>query len=114
MTDEQVWRLEERLWLEGASFYEEVLDAACLMAFPGIGVLRIADILDIVKAAQRWESVTMTHRALSRAGDGVIVLGYAAEGHRPDAEHYHCFCTSTYRYDGGRLRLVQHQQTLAQ
>jgi len=37
----------------------------------------------------------------SRAGEGVIVLGYTAEGHRQGAEPYRRFCTSTYR--SGRL-----------
>jgi hypothetical protein len=113
MTDEEVWTLEERLWLEGAGVYENVLDPACLMAFPGVGVLRAADILDGVKTAPRWTSVAMTNRALGRAGESVIVVGYTAEGHRPGAEPYRCFCTSTYRRDAGRWKIVQHQQTIA-
>jgi hypothetical protein len=32
--DEDVWMLEERLWLEGLNVYQDVLDPACLMAFP--------------------------------------------------------------------------------
>ena len=35
------------------------------------------------------------------AGEGVIVLGYTAEGHRQGAEPYRRFCTSIYR--SGRL-----------
>ena len=52
--DEDVWMLEERLWLEGLNVYQDVLDPACLMAFPGIGVLRAADIFDTLKSAPRW------------------------------------------------------------
>jgi|HubBroStandDraft_4_1064222.scaffolds.fasta_scaffold53191_2 hypothetical protein len=34
--DEDVWMLEERLWLEGLNVYQDVLDLdpPCLMAFP--------------------------------------------------------------------------------
>ena len=112
MNDEQAWALEERFWLEGSSVYDGLLDPACLMAFPGMGVMRAADILDSLKNAPRWASVDMTNRTVSRAGTAVIVLGYSAEGRREGAEPYRAFCTSTYWSDGGTWKLVQHQQTL--
>lgn len=111
MDDEAAWAMERRFWLEGAAAYDTQLDPACIMAFSGMGVLRAADILKSLKDAPRWKSVEMVDRALGRAGDGVIVLGYRAEGHRAGAEPYRCFCTSTYRRDGGRWMLVQHQQS---
>lgn len=113
MDEQAIWTIEERLWLEGPSVYEEVLDPACLMAFPGMGVMRAADILDSLKQAPRWASVEMTARASGRAGDAVIVLGYTAEGRREGAQPYRCFCTSTYRAAGEHWKLVQHQQTPA-
>ena len=45
--------------------------------------------------------------------DAVFVLGYTAEGKRNGEQPYRCFCTSTYRADGERWKLVQHQQTMA-
>jgi hypothetical protein len=113
MEDAAAWALEERFWLEGAGVYDELLDPACLMVFPGLGVMHAADILDSLEGAARWASVTLTDRVLKRAGDGVVVLGYRAEGRRVGAEPYRCFCTSTYRAHGPAWRLVQHQQTLA-
>jgi Domain of unknown function (DUF4440) len=113
MDDEGMWALEERFWVEGSSVYDELLDPACLMAFPGMGVMRVPAILDGLKGASRWVSVQMTDRAVSRPGGTVIVLGYTAEGRRDGAEPYRCFCTSTYRADGGHWKLVQHQQTMA-
>ena len=111
MDDAQAWSLEERFWTEGASVYDALLDPACLMAFPGVGVMRAADVLESLKGAPRWASVEMTGRAVGRAG-GVVVLGYAAEGRREGAAPYRCLCTSTYRRtDGGAWKLVQHQQT---
>lgn len=113
MNEQAIWALEKRFWLEGASVYDDLLDPACLMAFPGMGVMRAADILDSLKQAPRWTSVDMTDCSLGKAGHSVIVLGYTARGQREGAEPYRCFCTSTYRADGERWKLMQHQQTLA-
>jgi len=113
MDDADAWRTEERFWLEGPSVYEEQLDAACLMVFPGFGVMRSAEILDSLKSAPRWMAVTMTDRVLARPGAGILVLGYRAEGRREGQEPYRCYCTSTYRREARSWKLIQHQQTLA-
>ena len=113
MDDKAMWALEERFWVAGSSAYDELLDPACLMALPGMGVMRAPAILDGLKGASRWASVQMTDRAITRAGETLIVLGYTAEGHRDGAEPYRCFCTSTYKAGRERWKLVQHQQTIA-
>jgi len=113
MDDEQAWELEERFWLEESSVYDGLLDPECLMAFPGMGVMRAADILGSLKNAPRWASVEMTDRAIGRSSDAAVVLGYSAEGRCDGAAPYRCFCTSTYRADGGAWKLIQHQQTLS-
>jgi hypothetical protein len=104
----------DNFWLEGPSVFEQQLDPACLMVFPGLGVMRAAEILDSLKSAPRWMSVTMTDRALARPGAGILVLGYKAEGRRESQPPYRCYCTSTYREEAGSWKLVQHQQTLAE
>ncbi|WP_029029189.1 nuclear transport factor 2 family protein [Salinarimonas rosea] len=111
MNDDAAWALEERFWLDGPSFYRETLHEGCVMAFPGMGLLRVPDILRSIEHAPRWSSVRMHDRILARAGDDVVVLGYGAEGRREGAEPYRCLCTSTYRADEGRWTLIQHQQT---
>lgn len=113
MIDETAWKTEERLWLEGVEVYDEIVDPACLMAFPSMGVLQTPAVRKGLEGATRWTSVAMTNRTLSRAGDDVMVLGYTAEGERKGARPYLCFCTSTYRAVGESWKLVQHQQTLA-
>lgn len=112
MNEDSVWMIEKRLWLEGASAYEDVLDPACLMAFPGIGVMRAPEVLESLRGAPPWQSVQMTEQTVGRTGV-IIILGYRAEGRSEGREPYHCFCTSTYQINGGRWRIVQHQQTLA-
>lgn len=106
-----VWKTEERLWLDRVSAYDEIFDPACLMAFPGTGVLQVTAILKGFEGAARWASVTTTDRTMSRAGDDVLVLGYTAKGERDGSKPYRCFCTSTYRAVGEGWKLVQHQQT---
>ena len=36
----RLWDIERTLWLDGVSAYRERMDEACLMAFPGMGVMR--------------------------------------------------------------------------
>jgi hypothetical protein len=111
--DQAAWAQERRFWLEDPSAYKDLLDPACLMAFPGAGVMRAADILESLKGTPRWASVNMIDCKVARAGDSVIMLGYRVEGRREGADPYQCFCISTYRRVGNRWQLVQHQQTLA-
>ena len=113
MDDEIAWKTEQRLWLEGIAAYDELLDPACLMAFPGMGVLDVPAIIEGLKGAPRWTEVKMSDRVVSRAGNAVIVLGYTAEGRLENENPYRCFCTSTYRAEGQGWKLVQHQQTPA-
>jgi hypothetical protein len=75
LDDEAAWAQEKRFWLEGSSIYDDLLDPACLMAFPAMGVMRAADILESLKGAPRWASVDMIDREVGRVGDTVVVLG---------------------------------------
>ena len=111
MEDEAAWKLEERFWLEGSTVYDALLDPECLMAFPQMGVMRAAEVLDSLEGAPRWTSVEMADRTIGRPGDDVLVLGYRATGRREGAEPYLTLCTSTYRRNEGAWKLVQHQQT---
>jgi hypothetical protein len=111
MTDEEVWQVERSLWLEGPSAYRGRLDDACIMAFAGTGLMRAADILESLAEAPRWDDVEMRSATIGRGGDWAIVIGYYATGSRRDSDRYTCYCTSTYRRDGDRWLLLQHQQT---
>jgi len=111
MTEDDIWGLEERFWLDGLSFYESHLDPECLMAFPGMGVMGAGEILKSLRDAPRWASVDMADRAVGRPVDTLMVVGYRATGYREGASPYQVFCTSTYRSDGVDWKLVQHQQT---
>lgn len=102
MTDEDAWRTEERL------------DPACVMAFPApAGIMHGAGIAESLAGAPRWSSVAMADRHVGRAVPDVHVLAYRARAQSDGAAPYEAYCTSTYRRDGDRWRLVQHQQTPA-
>lgn len=107
-----LWDLERRFWLDGEPHYRAALDPVCLMVF-GFGVLNREAILESLEAAPRWTSVTMAERRLARPTDELALLAYRATGLRESEPPYEAWCSSTYRRDGPRWRLVQHQQTQA-
>lgn len=107
-----LWDLERRFWLEGAAHYERALDPGCVMVFP-FGVLTGEAILESLEAAPRWASVETAERRLAQPADDLAVLAYLATGRRTGEAPYEAWCSSTYRRDGPRWRLVQHQQTPA-
>ena len=110
--EHDLWAMERSLWLGGPDVYRRVLDPACLAALPGVGILPAsAAILKSLEEAPRWDEVEMGDRQLARPADDIAVLAYSAVGRRTGAEPYRTLCTSTYRRDGARWRLVQHQQT---
>src|SRR5947209_10262438 len=106
VTEDEMWNLEERFWLEGSSVYEVHLHPTCVMVFPGLGVMRASEVMESLKEAPRWASVHMTERVVARASSSVTVLGYKAEGRRQGSRPYLVFCTSTYCTEGDTCRLV--------
>ena len=111
MTDEDdIWTIEDLLWTGGTDAFRNRLSPACLMAFPGIGVLQGEQIMDSLKQAPRWQSVSMEGRHKAET-DGVAVLGYVATGLRDGDAPYHAQCTSTWVRSAQGWRLVQHQHT---
>lgn len=108
------WAEEERWWKGGADAMAAALDSDAVMVFaPPVGILTGLSILDTLEGAPRWTEVEMTERVALRPTADIVVLAYRAEGRRGEAEPYVAYCTTTYRSDGERWRLVQHQQTAA-
>lgn len=111
MSDEELWKLEEAFWTGGEDHYQSALDPACLMVFPGVGPLTASAALEGLKSAPRWKSVGMDDRRLTRPSEEVATLAYRARGEREGAAPYEAWCSSSYRRDGERWLLFQHQQT---
>jgi hypothetical protein len=109
--DDEVWKLEERFWLEGSEVYDELLDERCVMAFSSpIGIMQGSEITRSLQGAPRWRTVAIAERTVA-AGCRHDRSRLSSEGQRAGAETYTAFCTSTYRLAGESWKLVQHQQT---
>lgn len=110
--DDDVWRLEELLWIGTLAEFKQAVHPACIMAFATpVGIMAGAEILQSLQGVPRWTSVMMRERQECRPADGVVVLAYEAEGEREGDPPYRAICTSTYWRSDHGWRLVQHQQT---
>ena len=106
-----LWEREQRFWLDGSDFYREHMTRNALMVFPKpVGILKGDEVLQSLKGAPRWKSVDLDRRSIAEAGD-TTVLAYEATGLREGGEPYSALCCSTYVKDGGRWKLLAHQQT---
>jgi hypothetical protein len=105
-----LWTIEEALWLEGNDAYRSHMADECLMLFGSMGILEGAEIIATLENAPRWASVDMNDRHMAVNGQ-TTVIAYQAVGRREGADPYQALCSSTYvRQDGG-WKIVQHQQT---
>jgi hypothetical protein len=79
MGDEAIWSLEERFWTGGEEHYRGTLDPECVMAFPGPpGILAGTRIIEALRGAPRWSSVSMTERQTGHPSPEIVVVAYRA------------------------------------
>jgi len=111
----QLVALERLLWTGGPDAYEEHLAPEALMVFPSpVGVLERAATVDSIRAADRWQQVSLDEVRTSRLADDVVALVYQATASRTDLdEPYRAAVASTYRRAGQGWELVLHQQSPA-
>ncbi len=111
--DALLWDMEERFWTGGADSARQMTARGAVFVFPyPAGILQGDSLWREKDVAQRWRSVEMSERHLSREGD-VAVLAYRVTAERGGEPICEALCTSTYLKDGdGWLRLT-HQQTPA-
>lgn len=109
MTD--LWALEERFWLDDITQYETYMHPRARMVFPSpVGILDAQGVLESLKQAPRWDTVTFHEPHIAHHGDTAI-LTYQGEGQRGEAEPYQALCSSTYLFEDGSWRLICHHQT---
>ncbi|GLQ55140.1 nuclear transport factor 2 family protein [Devosia nitrariae] len=114
MFEDQIWRSEERLWLEGPAAYGELLHELCVMVFPApVGILQGDAIIESLRGVPRWQGVTMTDKLLREPNSDTAMLAYKAEGRRQGSPPYHAYCSSSYVRRGDRWQMTHHQQTPA-
>lgn len=112
MTDQdEIWDLEERFWTGGADSARQMTARDAVFVFPyPAGILQGDALLREKDVAQRWRSVVMSDRYLSRQGD-IAVLAYRVSAERSDVPIYEALCTSTYLKDDDKWLRLSHQQT---
>ena len=109
---DQLWQIEERLWLGGAEAFRSHVDPDAVMVMPvPAGILRGQDkVLDSLNGAPRWRTVRFSDTSCRRTGM-IAQLAYHASAERADQPIYTALCASTYLDDGDGWRLIAHQQT---
>lgn len=113
MEDARAWEFERSLWVGDAEQYERLIDPECLMVLPeGSHVFTGHQAIAAVQATPRWADVDFRAQQICRPQEGLIVLAYKADAHRPD-QAYTAWCTTTIRrLSHEEWRVVQHQQTV--
>ena len=106
-----VWALERRCWLEGRSYYKEILADDALYAFPPpMGLFRGNQFVDQMGEDGPCVSVEMTMKH-DQLRDGVAVLAYHGAGTGPDGGLRMSHCTSVWREAADGWKLACHHQT---
>jgi hypothetical protein len=110
---DDLWDIEERFWTEGADSARRMTASGAVFVFPyPAGILQGDALWRESGVAQRWRSVVMSDRYLSRQGD-IAVLAYHVSAERSDDPIYEALCTSTYLKDDDTWLRLTHQQTPA-
>ncbi|MDZ7711392.1 MAG: hypothetical protein U5K36_16040 [Roseovarius sp.] len=108
-----LWDMEERFWTEGADSARQMTAKGAVFVFPyPAGILQGNALWREKGVAQRWRSVVMSERYISRVGS-IAVLAYVVSAERGGEPIYEALCTSTYLEDNGKWLRLSHQQTLA-
>ena len=109
--DKELWALEERFWTGGADSARALTAKGAVVVVPyPAGILQGDALWSDKTAAQRWRSVVMSDRVLTRQND-IAVLAYRVSAEQEGAPIYDALCASTYLNDNGNWLRMSHQQT---
>lgn len=108
---DELWVLEERFWTEGAESARHMTAKNAVFIFPyPVGILQGDKLWREKEVAQRWRSIVMSERVISR-NDAIAVLAYHVSAERSGVPVYEALCTSTYLKDDNKWLRMAHQQT---
>ncbi|QOL83251.1 DUF4440 domain-containing protein [Pseudooceanicola spongiae] len=103
--------MEERFWTDGAESARSMTAKNAVFVFPyPAGILSGDTIWREKDVAQRWQSIVISERFVSRKGD-IAVLAYRVSAERGGEPIYEALCTSTYLRDDETWLRLSHQQT---
>ena len=104
MTDTQdaLWELEKRFWLDGADFYEARLADGAVMVLPYPALLMERDrAIEAISQGPRWTQVEFSQTGLQQRGRAAVLSYRATAWREGDEAPYHAICASTYVDDPG-------------
>jgi hypothetical protein len=112
--EDNLWVLEQKLWVEGADFYAQQLTDDCVLLMPPpAGVLGKDAAIEWIKATPRWAGVRFGGRRVLKLHDRILVLAYSATAHRrKELGTHRALVSSVYVNRNGNWNLACHQQTL--
>jgi hypothetical protein len=110
-TENDLYKVEEKLWTGGSEDYRRHVDDTCLTVFT-----EMAGVLDKEKIAQsaderRWSGVKMARKGFIEPTDDTAILSYEASARRADGKPYNALVSSGYVRRGRDWKLTFHQQT---
>jgi hypothetical protein len=96
---------------EGAASARQMTMKGAVFIFPyPAGILEGDGLWRATDVAQRWRSVVMSERTVTRQGD-IALLAYHVSAERKDAPVHEALCSSVYLRDDDAWRRLSHQQT---
>ncbi len=111
--DATLWEMEERFWTGGADSARRMTSRDAVFIFPyPAGTLQGDALWREKQVAQRWRSIEMNERHISRQKN-IAVLAYRVSAERSGVPIYEALCTSTYLKDDNEWLRLAHQQTPA-
>jgi len=113
-TEESLWALEQKFWLEGADFHAQLLTDDCILLLPPpSGVMSKDAAIELIRETPRWAGVRFGGRRVQRLHDRIILLAYNASAHRrKELTTHRALVSSVYVNRDGDWRLTFHQETL--
>ena len=100
---------EKKSWMEGESYYQEILAQDAIMVF-SIGVLERRKVLETVSKGPRWDTIKISEDKIIKLGDREMLLTYKVTATRGDNE-YEAFVSSIYKKQDDDWKICFHQQT---
>lgn len=92
----EIWELERRCWIEGKSFYREIITDHSVYAFPPpMGIFKGSGFVEQMSEAGAFTDVAFTDQHIQEIGD-VVVLLYEGTGKGADGNSRKSNCSSVW------------------
>jgi uncharacterized protein DUF4440 len=111
MRHDEVWRKEQRLWLDSVAFFEECAAPDALLVC-SVGIVDRRAGLAAARRALPWSHVSLSNQRAMPMGEETTVLAYEARATRSQrGAPYVACCSSTYVRVRGSWLLIAHHRT---